>query len=107
MTKYNMTITLTKNGQTVQMGATDIELKGFIETETTLIKHGSTIINTLIPGEDSTISNSTYTPVSNPGGAIASQKQVNFLHALGYGGDCSNLTVSQANDLIKEYKMKK
>ena len=118
--KLNLTVKTTKNYQTIELGATDIEVSKYPETKAWLIREAQTAINQLVPGEnfsqkpvqtvvyeDQVATQITdYEPATQHKGALASQKQINFLRALGYTGDTTNLSVSEANDLIKQHKTK-
>lgn len=117
--KLNLTIKTTKNYQTVELSATDIEVSKYPETKDWLIREANIAINQLVPGEnfsqkpqtvvyeDSVPTQITdYKPATQPKGALASQKQINFLRSLGYQGDVSELSVSEANNLIKQLKVK-
>ena len=118
--KLNLTVKTTKNYQTIELGATDIEVSKYPETKMWLIREAQFAINELVPGEnysqkpvqtviyeDQVATQITdYEPASQHKGAMASQKQINFLRALGYTGDTTNLSVSEANDLIKQMKTK-
>ena len=109
MTKINLTIRLTKNYQTVEIGATDIDPVKYYDTEDWLLKNAQVCLNRIVPeeGEVKEQYQSNYREVQNPKGATASQKQVNFLRKLGYAGDVTQLSVTEANDIIKKLKAEK
>ena len=108
--KLNLTVKTTKNYQTIELSATDIEVGKYPETKAWLIKEAQNAINQLVPGENITqmpsvqTTKTNYQPMSQPKGALASQKQINFLRSLGYTGPVDNLSVTEANDLIKQLK---
>lgn len=116
--KLNLTVKTTKNYQTIEISATDIETAKYTDTKMWLIKEAQQLIDVLVPGENITQKPQTrvydsvptqqtnYQPMQNSKGALASQKQINFLRSLGYNGDASNLSVTEANDLIKQLKTK-
>lgn len=117
--KLNLTVKTTKNYQTIELSAADIEVSKYPETKTWLIREAQVAINQLVPGEnfsqkpsvvvyeDKVETQTTdYEPATQHKGAMASQKQINFLRALGYNGDTTNLSVSEANELIKQMKTK-
>lgn len=117
--KLNLTVKTTKNYQTIELGATDIEVSKYPEIKSWLIREAQAAINELVPGENYSQKPQTviyedtiptqqtgYQPATEHKGAVASQKQINFLRALGYNGDTTNLSVSEANDLIKQMKTK-
>ena len=116
--KLNLTVKTTKNYQTIEISATDIEVGKYPDVKHWLIKEAQTAIDELVPGENVTQKPQTrvydsvptqqtnYQPMQNSKGALASQKQINFLRSLGYTGDASNMSVTEANDLIKQLKTK-
>ena len=117
--KLNLTVKTTKNYQTIELSATDIEVSKYPETKAWLIREAQSAINQLVPGENFSQKPSVvvyeesvptqitdYEPATQHKGALASQKQINFLRALGYTGDTTNLSVSEANELIKQHKTK-
>ena len=104
--KLNLTVKTTKNYQTIELGATDIEIAKYKDTSDWLIKESKNLINKLVPDEGA-IYQSSYQPATNLGGQLASQKQINYCRALGYDGDCNGLTITEVDKIIKELKAKK
>ena len=109
MTKINLTIKLSRNYQTVELGATDIDPAKYYDTENWIIKNAHQCLDQIAPGngEIKEEYQSNYKEVQNPKGAIASQKQVNFLRKLGYTGDVTHLSVTEANEIIRTLKTEK
>lgn len=117
--KLNLTVKTTKNYQTIELSATDIEVSKYPQTKDWLIREAQNAINQLVPGENFSQKPQTvvyedavptqktdYQPGTQPKGALASQKQINFLRSLGYRDEVEGLSVSEANDLIKKLKNK-
>lgn len=103
--KLNLTIKATKNYQTVEISATDIEVSKYVETKQWLIKEAQNAINEFVPGENTTQRVNTHQPAQRvkPVAPI-SQKQIDYLMKLGYNGDVLSLTASEASNLIDRIK---
>lgn len=106
--EINLTIKGIKNNQIVELQLNDVDYDNYLlhqEWATDAVKMA---LDKLAPEDVSEpVVTSNYKPVTNPKGAMASQKQINFLHVLGYNGDCTNLSVTEANALIERLKTRK
>lgn len=103
--KLNLIIKTTKNYQTVELSATDIEVSKYPETKMWLIREAQFAINELVPGENVSQMATQVVPQApaQPKAVPASPKQINLLHTLGYTGPTDNLTVVEASTLIDDY----
>ena len=116
--KLNLTIKATKNYQTVELTAENMDLTNFDSDRNWLIMKAQEALEIMVPGEnysqkpaqivtytDSVPTQKTeYQAATQPKGAPASQKQINFLRSLGYQDDVTDLSVTEANNLIKQLK---
>ena len=102
--KLNLTIKATKNYQTVEISATDIEVAKYTDTKNWLIKEAQNAIEQFVPGDNYTQRQSQQ--VSRPRERMASEKQINYLKRLfpNQNIDYSNMTAREASSLIDQYK---
>ena len=107
--KLNLTIKAIKNYQTVELTAENMDFGNFYNDRDWMVSQAVETLNKLVPedGEIVTTTNTNYKAATQLKGASASQKQVNFLRALGYTEDVSNMSVTEANYLIKQLKASK
>ena len=100
----SLTIKTTKNYQTVELTANNIEIGKYPETKMWLIREAQFAINELVPGENVTQTTQVIPQIpAQPKAVPASPKQINLLHTLGYTGSTDNLTVVEASTLIDDY----
>lgn len=103
--KLNISIETKKNDQIIKLAITDMSPSSFEADVAWGIEQAKKAINLLAPGEgqvETSVSN--YQPGTQTKGALASQKQINFIRALGYTEEIENMSVTEANELIKQLK---
>lgn len=105
--KLNFTVKATKNYQTIEISATEIEISKYPETKMWMMREAQICIDQFVPGENVTQVTTSGTPRRTV--KPASEKQLSYLRRITNNDpniDFDNLTAREASDLLDLYSKK-